>query len=135
MGLLLPYLITKHLQEWFFIFVLKSLARTAQRYEFPRKIISKNNISHEKPATISDSWFFFPDYGSHLNHIPAFFFISTVVNFSSSITSTFASFAVGSGNCTFLFVFRPIFTCRGLHRFMYSIILSKSNCIKGSAVT
>ena len=33
MGLLLPYLITKHLQEWFFIFVLKSLARTAQRYE------------------------------------------------------------------------------------------------------
>ena len=24
MGLLLPYLITKHLQEWFFIFVLKS---------------------------------------------------------------------------------------------------------------
>ncbi len=37
MGLLLPYLITKHLQEWFFIFVLKSLARTTQRYEFPRK--------------------------------------------------------------------------------------------------
>ena len=44
MGLLLPYLITKHLQEWFFIFVLKSLARTAQRYEFPRKIISGNKI-------------------------------------------------------------------------------------------
>ena len=44
MGLLLPYLITKHLQDWFFIFVLKSLARTAQRYEFPRKIISGNKI-------------------------------------------------------------------------------------------
>ena len=37
MGLLLPYLITKHLQEWFFIFVLKSLARTAQRYELARE--------------------------------------------------------------------------------------------------
>ena len=48
MGLLLPYLITKHLQEWFFIFVLKSLARTAQRYEFPRKIISgkQNFVPH-----------------------------------------------------------------------------------------
>ena len=44
MGLLLPYLITKHLQEWFFIFVLKSLARTAQRYEFPRKLLSGNKI-------------------------------------------------------------------------------------------
>ena len=66
MGLLLPYLITKHLQEWFFIFVLKSLARTAQRYEFPRKIISGNKICPHaelfleypkisKPTTISDN--------------------------------------------------------------------------------
>lgn len=54
MGLLLPYLITKHLQEWFFIFVLKSLARTAQRYEFPRKIISKNNISHSHTESFSE---------------------------------------------------------------------------------
>ena len=37
MGLLLPYLITNYLQEWFFIFVLKSLVRTAQRYELARE--------------------------------------------------------------------------------------------------
>ena len=52
MGLLLPYLITKHLQEWFFIFVLKSLARTAQRYELERSLKNKskkNGAFHKAP--------------------------------------------------------------------------------------
>lgn len=66
MGLLLPYLITKHLQEWFFIFVLKSLARTAQRYEFPEKSFRETKFCPHaelfleypkisKPTTISDN--------------------------------------------------------------------------------
>ncbi len=76
MGLLLPYLITKHLQEWFFIFVLKSLARTAQRYEFPRKIISKNNISHSHTESFSE----YPPQKKTRNQLPFL-----IVGFSSLI--------------------------------------------------
>ena len=58
MGLLLPYLITKHLQEWFFIFVLNT--------NFPEKSFRETKFCPHaelfleypkisKPTTISDN--------------------------------------------------------------------------------
>lgn len=66
---------------------------------------------NKNPTTTSDSWILCSGYVIHLNHILAFFFISTFANFPSAATSAFTSSAVGSGIFIFLLVSSLLFVC------------------------
>lgn len=71
----------------------------------------------------------------YLYHSKALSFTFTLVNDFSSTMSCWTSSFVGSGSTIFLQEFLPMFTNLGLHLLIKDTISSRSNCIKGSAVT